>query len=93
MNLNTLAVLAAIVLVVFLLARWVVKAQRRYGRGAAWLVILVEACAVGSVMYLLVKYVPGIGDTWIGQELILTVVGLGLAIMLGGGIIIAMGKR
>ena len=44
-------------------------------------------------MYLLVKYVPGIGDTWVGQELILAVVGIGLAIVLGGGIVIAMGRR
>ena len=48
--------------------------------------ILLEACAVGAAMYLAVQYVPGMGDTWIGQQLILAIVGIGLAIVLGGGI-------
>ena len=93
MDLTTIAVLGGIVLVVFILGRWIVKAQRRYGWGAAWLVIIIEACSVGGAMYLAAKYVPGMGDTWIGQQLILAVVGIGLAIFLGGGMIIALGRR
>jgi hypothetical protein len=93
MNLSYIGLLAGILLVVFLLVRWVVKAQRRWGWGAAWLVILLEACLVGAAMYLAVQYVPGMGDTWIGQQLILAIVGIGLAIFLGGGMVIALGKR
>ena len=76
MNLTYIALLAGILLVVFLLVRWVVKAQRRWGWGAAWLVILLEACLVGAAMYLAVQHVPGMGDTWIGQQLILDLVEL-----------------
>ena len=93
MNYTYIALIAGILLVVFLLARWVVKAQRRFGWGAAWLVILLEACAVGAAMYLAVQYVPGMGDTWIGQQLILAIVGIGLTIVLGGGMVIALGRR
>ena len=93
MNFTYLALLVAILLTMFLLVRWVVKAQRRWGWGAAWLVILLEACAVGGAMYLAVQYVPGMGDTWVGQQLILAIVGIGLAIVLGGGMVIALGRR
>ena len=93
MNLTYIALLAGILLAVFILVRWIVQARRRYGWGAAWLVILLEACAVGGVMYLAVQNVPGMGDTWIGQQLMLAIVGIGLAIVLGGGMVIALGRR
>jgi hypothetical protein len=93
MDYTYLAVLAGILLVVFLLTRWVVKAQRRYGWGAAWLVIIAEACLISAAMYLAVKYVPGMGDTWIGQQLILAMVGIGLTIFIGGGLVMALGRR
>ena len=73
--------------------RWVVKAQRRYGRAAAWGVILLEAVGIGGLMYLAVKNVPGMAESWIGQQLILALVGIGLAIFVGGGLVMALGRR
>ena len=65
----------------------------RFGWAAAWLVILLEACAVGAVIYVLVKNVPGMGDTMIGQQLILAIVGISLAVVIGGGLVMALGRR
>ena len=93
MNYTYMAVLAGILLVVWILVRWVVKAQRRYGRIAAWGVIILEAIAVGGAMYLAVKHVPGMAESWIGQQLILALVGIGFAIFIGGGLVMALGRR
>lgn len=93
MELTYIAFLVALLLVVVLLVRWVVKAQRRYGRAAAWGVILLEAVGIGGLMYLAVKNVPGMAESWIGQQLILALVGIGLAIFVGGGLVMALGRR
>ena len=85
--------MAAIMLVVVILVRLVVKAQKRYGRAAAWGVILLEATLIGVLMYLAVKHVPGMADSWIGQQLVLALVGIGLAIFIGGGLVMALGRR
>jgi uncharacterized membrane protein YwaF len=93
MNYQYIALLVAILLVVFLLARWVVKAQRRYGRAAAWGVILVEAVAVGALMFAAAKYFPDLAQTWVGEQLMLALVGIGLSIFIGGGLVMALGRR
>lgn len=93
MELTYIAFLVALLLVVVLLVRWVVKAQRRYGRAAAWGVILLEAVGIGGLMYVAAKQFPDLAATWIGQQLILAIVGIGLAIFIGGGLVMALGRR
>ena len=93
MDYSYLALIGAILLVVFLLAWWVVRARRRFGAAGAWIVILLEAVGIGGIIYLATKYVPGMAETWVGQQLILAIVGIGLAIVIGGGLVIALGKR
>ena len=93
MNYSYLALMAGILLVMFLLVRWVIQARRRFGWPGAWLVIVLEACAAGGVMYLAAKHVPGMGETWLGQQLILAIVGIGLTIVIGGGLVMALGRR
>ena len=93
MELSYIAFLVALLLVVVLLVRWVVKAQRRYGRAAAWGVILLEAVGIGGLMYMAAKQFPDLAATWFGQQLILAIVGIGLAIFIGGGLVMALGRR
>lgn len=93
MNWSYIAFLAGLLLVVYVLVRSVVKAQRRFGRAAAWGVIMLEAVGIGFLMYLAVKYVPGVSDTALGSQLILAMVGIGLAIVVGGGLVMALGRR
>jgi hypothetical protein len=93
MDYSYIAFLVALLLVVVLLVRWVVKAQRRYGRAAAWGVILLEAVGIGGLMYVAAKQFPDLAATWIGQQLILAIVGIGLAIFIGGGLVMALGRR
>ncbi len=93
MDYTYIALLVAILLVVVLLVRWVIKAQRSYGRAAAWGVILLEAVGVGGLMYLAAKQFPDLAASWVGQQLILALVGIGLAIFIGGGLVMALGRR
>ena len=93
MDYSYIAFLLVLLLVVFLLAWWVVRANRRFGRIGAWGVIGLEAVAVGGLIYLLGKYQPDLVSNWIGQQLILAVVGVALAVVLGGGLVIGLAKR
>ena len=93
MELTYIAFLVAFLLVVVLLVRWVVKAQRRYGRAAAWGVILLQAVGIGGLMYVTAKQFPDLAASWVGEQLLLALVGIGLAIFVGGGLVMALGKR
>jgi hypothetical protein len=93
MDYSYIAFLVALLLVVVLLVRWVVKAQRKYGRAAAWGVILLEAVGVGGLFYVAAKQFPDLAATVIGQQLVLALVGIGLAIFIGGGLVMALGRR
>ena len=93
MELSYIAFLVALLLVVVLLVRWVVKAQRRFGRAAAWGVIVLEAVGVGGLIYFAAKQFPDLAATVIGQQLVLALVGIGLAIFIGGGLVMALGRR
>jgi uncharacterized membrane protein len=93
MNWNYIAVLVAILLVVAILVRWIVKAQRRYGRAAAWGVIILEAVGIGGIIYLAAKNFPDLAATWAGEQIVLALVGIGLAIFIGGGLVMALGRR
>ena len=93
LNYTYIAVMVGLMALVYLMVRWIVRARRRFGWPAAWLVILLEACGVGAVIYAAVKNVPGMGDTMIGQQLILAIVGIGLAVVIGGGLVMALGRR
>jgi hypothetical protein len=92
-NYGYIALLLVVLVIVFFLVRAIVRAHRNYGRLAAWLVILVEAALAGGALYAVAKYVPGINDTWIGQQILLAVVGIAIAIVIGGGLVIALGRR
>ena len=92
-NYGYYALLAGILLVVYLLVRVVVGANRRFGRFAAWLVIILEAVASGFVVWWVVNNVPGLAESTIGQQLVLAIVGIVLAIFIGGGLVSALGKR
>ena len=91
MSIQYFALWAGIAIVVWLLVWFVFAARRRLGRFGMFLAVLLEAVGAGALVYYGTKYIPAMQNTWISEQLTLAIVGIVLAIFLGGGLLIGLG--
>jgi hypothetical protein len=85
-----------VMVVAALIVAWVFyvvlrSAYRRLGSFGLILAIAAEACALGGFVYWINLQVPGIIETTMGLQVGLAILGLVLAVVIGGGLMVALG--